>query len=86
MTPWTFDVKILHGTQFTFGSLAFDAGKDGKLKMLPSGPAPEHLALVYGQAACLSAISFTSGDACSDLNPYAGQYICTAMLVRGIWS
>jgi hypothetical protein len=40
-----FDVKFSCDTQLTFGSLTFVAGEDGDLKMLPSGPAPEHLAL-----------------------------------------
>jgi hypothetical protein len=35
MTPWSFDMKFPRGTQFTFGSLAFIAGEDGDLKMLP---------------------------------------------------
>jgi hypothetical protein len=37
MAPWTFDIKFPCGTQFTFGSLTFAAGKNGNLKMLPQG-------------------------------------------------
>jgi hypothetical protein len=43
--------------------------------MLPPGPVPEHPA---------PAPSSTSDDACSDLDPFAGLYIRTAKLVRGI--
>jgi hypothetical protein len=75
MTPWTFDVKFSRGTQFTFGSLTFAAGEDGDLKMLPPGPTPEHLAL---------ASPSVSGGSCSGSNPYAGLYIHTIKLVRGI--
>jgi hypothetical protein len=53
----------------------FVAGEDGDLKMLPPGPAPEHLAL---------ASSSTSGGSYSNLDPCAGLYICTAKLVWGI--
>jgi hypothetical protein len=52
--------------------------------MLPPGSAPERLAPVYGQAPYFSAISSTSGGACSGLDPYAGLYICTVKLVWGI--
>jgi hypothetical protein len=75
MAPWTFDVKFSHGTQITFGSLTFATGKDGDLKMLPPGSAPEHLAL---------ASPYVSDSYCSDLDPYAGLYIRTAKRVRGI--
>jgi hypothetical protein len=75
MAPWTFDIKFPLGTQFTFGSLTFVVGEDGDLKMLPPGPAPEHLT---------PAPSFTSGDACSGLDPFAGLYIHTVKLVWGI--
>jgi hypothetical protein len=37
MAPWMFDVKFPCGSQFTFGSLTFVAGKDENLKMLPHG-------------------------------------------------
>jgi hypothetical protein len=75
MTPWTFDTKIPLNTQFTFGSLTFVVGKDEDLKMLPPGPAPEH-----PTPAPLS----TSGSNCSGLDPFAGLYIRTTKLVRGI--
>jgi hypothetical protein len=75
MAPWSFDVKFPCGTQFTFGSLTFVAGEDGDLKMLPPGTAPEHPA---------PAPSSTSGGTCSGSNPFAGLYIRTAKLVRGI--
>jgi hypothetical protein len=75
MAPWSFDVKFPCGTQFNFGSLTFVAGEDGDLKMLPPGTAPEHPA---------PAPSSTSGGTCSGSNPFAGLYIRTAKLVRGI--
>jgi hypothetical protein len=75
MAPWTFDVKFPRGTKFTFESLTFAAAEDGDLKMLPPGPAPEHLA---------PAPSSTIGSSCSGLDPYAGLYIHTTNLVRGI--
>jgi hypothetical protein len=68
-------MKFPLGTQFTFGSLTFATGEDGYLKMLPSGPAPERPT---------PALSSVSGGACSGLDPFAGLYICTAKLVRGI--
>jgi hypothetical protein len=43
--------------------------------MLPSGPAPEHLAL---------ALTSALGGSCSGLDPCAGFYIRTAKLIRGI--
>jgi hypothetical protein len=43
--------------------------------MLPPGPAPEHPT---------PAPSSTSGGACLDSDPFAGLYIRTAKLVRGI--
>jgi hypothetical protein len=73
MAPWSFDVKFPLGTQFTFGSLTFVAGEDGHLKMLTSGTAPEH-----------HVPSSTSGCTCSGSDPFAGLYIRTAKLVRGI--
>jgi hypothetical protein len=75
MTPWSFDMKFPLGTQFTFGSLTFAIGEDGDLKMLPPGPAPKHPT---------PAPSSTSSGACSGLDPFAGLYIYTAKLVRGI--
>jgi hypothetical protein len=84
MTPGTFDVKFLCGTQFTLGSLTFATGEDRNLKMLPTGPGPERLASVHGQAPCFTAILSTTDGACSGLNPYVGQHIRTVKLVRGI--
>jgi hypothetical protein len=84
MTPWTFDVKFSHDTQFTFGSLTFAVREDENLKMLSPGSTPEHLAPVYGQAPCFPAASSTSGGTCSGLNPCAGLYIRTAKLVQRI--
>jgi hypothetical protein len=52
--------------------------------MLPPGPAPECLLLIYGQAPCFPAISSTSDGVCSSLDPYTGLHICTVKLVRGI--
>jgi hypothetical protein len=72
---WTFNVKFPRGTRFTFGTLTFTAGKDGDLKILPSGPAPEHLAL---------ALTSALGGSCSGLDPCAGFYIRTTKLIRGI--
>jgi hypothetical protein len=53
----------------------FAAGEDGDLKMLPLGPAPEHLALAPSSAL---------GCFCSNLDPCAGLYIHTAKLIQGI--
>jgi hypothetical protein len=75
MTPWTFDMKFPLDTQFTFGSLTFAVGEDGVLKMLPPGLASNHSA---------PAPSSTSGSTCLGLDPFAGLYIRTAKLVRGI--
>jgi hypothetical protein len=75
MTPWTFDMKFSLGTQFTFGSLTFAVGEDGDLKILPPWPAPEHPT---------PAPSSTTGSTYSGLDPFAGLYIHTANLVRGI--
>jgi hypothetical protein len=70
-------MKFPLGTQFTFGSLMFAVGEDGDLNMLPPGPgpAPEHPT---------PAPSSTSSSTCSGLNPFAGLYIHTVKLVRGI--
>jgi hypothetical protein len=54
MAPLTFNVKFTSGAEFTFGSLTFAAGEDGDLKMLPPGPAPEHLALAPASASGVS--------------------------------
>jgi hypothetical protein len=75
IVPWTFDVKFPHGTQLTFGLLTFAAGEDGDLKMLPPGPAPEHLALASSSA---------SDGSCSGSDSCEGIYIHTAKIVRGI--
>jgi hypothetical protein len=75
MTPWTFDMKFSLGTQFTFGSLTFAVGEDGDLKMLPPGPTQEHPT---------PALSPTSDNTCSGLDPFAWLYIRTAKLIRGI--
>jgi hypothetical protein len=52
--------------------------------MLPPEPAPERLTPVYGQAPYFLAISYTTYGACSGLEPYAGLYIRTVKLIRGI--
>jgi hypothetical protein len=75
MACLTFDVKFPCGTQLTFESLTFAAGEDGDLTMLPLGLAPEHLTL--------ASLSTLSGS-CSGSDSYAGSYICTAKIVRGI--
>jgi hypothetical protein len=75
MPLWTFDVKFSHYTQLTFGSLTFATREDGDLKMLPPGPAPEHLAL---------ASSSTSDGSYSGSDPCVGIYIRTTKIVRGI--
>jgi hypothetical protein len=75
MAPWTFDMEFPLSIQFTSGSLTFVVGEDEDLKMLPLGPAPEYPTL---------APSSTSGGACSGLDPFAGLYIRTAKVVRGI--
>jgi hypothetical protein len=55
--------------------LTFATGEDGDLKILPLGPALEHLALASASA---------SGGSCSRSDPYAGSYIRTAKIVQGI--
>jgi hypothetical protein len=84
MAPWTLDVKFLFGTQFTFRSLTFATSEDGNLMMLPPGLAPERLTSAYGQAPYFPAISSTSDGVYSGLDLYAGPYIRTAKLIRGI--
>jgi hypothetical protein len=76
-----FDVKFPYDTRFTFGSLTFTVGEDENLKMLPSKPAPEHLASVYGQSPYFLTISSTTGGACSGLDPYAELHIHIIKLV-----
>jgi hypothetical protein len=75
MAPRTFDVKFPCATQLTFGLLTFAAGEDRHLKMLPPGPAPEHLALASSSA---------SGGSCSGSGPCAESYIPTIKIVQGI--
>jgi hypothetical protein len=74
MAPWTFSIKFPYDTQFTFESLMFATEEDKNFKLLTQGPAPKRLALIYGQAPYLAAISSTSGGVCSCLNLYAGSY------------
>jgi hypothetical protein len=84
MSPWTFDVRFPRGTHLTFGSLTFVAGEDGSLRMLPPGPAPEHIAPTHGQDQCRPATSSTPGGACAGLDSCARLYTHTTKLVRGI--
>jgi hypothetical protein len=73
MAPWTFDVKFLRGTEFTFGSLTFAAGEDGDLQMLPPGEAAKH-----------TAPSSASSGTQANLDFFDEPYIHTVKLVRGI--
>jgi hypothetical protein len=73
MAPWTFDMKFPLSTQFTFGSLTFVVGEDEDLKMLPQG-----------QRQSISLLLPHLCDTYSGLDPFAGLYIRTAKLVRGI--
>jgi hypothetical protein len=75
MAPRTFDIKFPCGSEFTFGSLTFAAREDGDLKMLPPGPALEHLAL---------ASSAATGRSCLGSDPCARSYIQTAKIIWGI--
>jgi hypothetical protein len=75
MASSAFDVKFSCGTQLTFGSLNFATGEDGDLKMLPPGPAPEHLALTSSSA---------SGRSCVGSGRYVGNYIRSAKIIRCI--
>jgi hypothetical protein len=84
MTSWTFNVKFSYDTEFTFGSLTFTTEEDENLKILTPGPALECLTPVYGEAPYHLAISSTSADACSGLDPCVCQYIRTARFIRGI--
>jgi hypothetical protein len=84
MSPWTFDIKFPLGTQFIFGSLTLPAAEDRELRMLLLGPAPEHHVPADGQAPWSLTTSSTSGGAYSDLDLFAGLYIRTAKIVRGI--
>jgi hypothetical protein len=52
--------------------------------MLLPGSAPEHRAPADGQAPWSPTTSSTSGSVCSGLDPFAGLYIRTAKIVRGI--
>jgi hypothetical protein len=67
-------MKFPRNTQFTFGSLTFVVGEDEDHKMLPPGPVPEHPTLAPS----------TLGSTCPGLDPFAGLYIHTTKLVRGI--
>jgi hypothetical protein len=84
MAPWTFDVKFPLGTQFTFRSLTFSVGEDGELRMLPLGPALERRMLIDGQAPWSLTTSSISGGAYSGLDCFAGLYLRTAKIIRGI--
>jgi hypothetical protein len=84
MAPCTFNIKISYDTQFTFGSLMFVVRKDKNLELLTKGPAPKHLAPVYGQAPYLLVSSSISGGACSGLNPYAGPYHHATKITLGL--
>jgi hypothetical protein len=64
--------------------VTFAPGKDVNLKMLPPGPAPEHLTSIYGQAPYFLVISSTTGSVCSGLDLCAGLHIRTVKLVWGI--
>jgi hypothetical protein len=75
MASRTFDIKFPCGTQLTFGSLIFDTGENGELKMLKPGPTPGHLALTS---------SLASVRSCVGPGNCAGSYICTAKIIRGI--
>jgi hypothetical protein len=74
MAPCTFNIKISYDTQFTFRSLMFTIGEDKNLELLTKGPAPKHLAPVYGQAPYLLVSSSTSDGAYSGPNRYVGPY------------
>jgi hypothetical protein len=75
MASRTFNVKFPYGTQLTFRSLTFAAGEDGDLNVLAPGPTSEHLAPTS---------SSTSSSFCVGSGHCAGNYICTAKIVRGI--
>jgi hypothetical protein len=74
MTLCTFDIKFLLGTQFTFELLTFVTEKDEYFKMLTLRSVIEHPALAPS----------ISDVVCSGLDTFAGLYIRTAKLVRGI--
>jgi hypothetical protein len=75
MASRTFDVKFPCGTQLTFKSLIFAVGENGKLKMLPPGPAPGYLALTSSSA---------SARSCAGSGHCVGSYICTTKIIWGI--
>jgi hypothetical protein len=79
-----FNTKFPRSTQLTFGSLMFAVKEEGNLRMLHPGPAPERQVPAHGQDLCCPTTSSTSGGAYSGSDSYAGDYICTAKLVRGI--
>jgi hypothetical protein len=75
MASRAFDIKFSYGTQLTFGSLNFATEEDRDIKMLPPGPAPEHLALTSSSA---------SGRSCVGSGRCVGNYICTTKIIRCI--
>jgi hypothetical protein len=81
MAPTTLNVKFPLGTPFTFSSLTFVVGEDGELRMMPPGPAPRASGWT---SSMVLATSSTSGGAYSGLDPFAGLYIRTAKIIRGI--
>jgi hypothetical protein len=62
----------------------FAADEDKNHELLTQGPVPKCLAPVYGQAPYLLVSSFTSGGACSSLNPYAVPYHHAVKTTQGI--
>jgi hypothetical protein len=83
MAHWTFSVKFSYDTQFIFGSLMFTTGEDGNLELLTRGPAPRHLAPMYGTSPYYPDDPSTPGGACSGLNPHAGSCYLFAMPSQG---
>jgi hypothetical protein len=62
----------------------FATGEDGNLELLTQAPPPKRLTPVYGHALYLPASSFTSGRACSGLNPYERPYHRAAKITQEI--
>jgi hypothetical protein len=62
----------------------FAIREDGNLKLLTRGPAPNHLASVYGQTSYHMGSSFTSGGVYSGLNPYTWSYHRAAKTTQGL--
>jgi hypothetical protein len=73
MAPWTFDIKFLRDTEFTFGSLMFAVGEDKDLRMLTPGEAAERIAP-----------SSASIETQVESDLFDGSYIRTVKLIRGI--